>query len=111
MMRPPSSMVGTTPLGFMSRYHFWSLPPCCMPTFSRSYFNPHSSAHHSTFMTLIELARPQIFMSGLSSELAFPRRLAVDDPQELLGVGIVAGRRRHALESHPRLVNPHRLGP
>src|SRR3954470_23270126 len=62
MIRPPSSIVGTTPLGFMSRYHFWSLPPNCSPTFSRSYFNPHSSAHHSTFMTLIELARPQIFI-------------------------------------------------
>ena len=35
--RPPSSIVGTTPLGFMSRYHFWSLPPNAMPTFSRSY--------------------------------------------------------------------------
>src|SRR6476619_2347213 len=71
MMRPPSSMVGTTPLGFMSRYHFWSLPPNAMPTFSRSYFSPHSSAHHSTFMTLIELARPQIFISA-PSKSAFP---------------------------------------
>src|SRR5215472_10979571 len=62
-MRPPSSIVGTTPLGFMSRYHFWSLPPYCSPTFSRSYLSPHSSAHHSTFMTLIEFARPQIFIS------------------------------------------------
>src|SRR3569833_3237995 len=61
-MRPPSSIVGTTPLGFMSRYHFWSLPPYCSPTFSRSYCSPHSSAHHSTFMTLIEFARPQIFI-------------------------------------------------
>src|SRR6476661_519149 len=63
MIRPPSSIVGTTPLGFMSRYHFWSLPPYCSPTFSRSYLSPHSSAHHSTFMTLIEFARPQIFIS------------------------------------------------
>src|ERR1700722_17755694 len=62
MTRPPSSIVGTTPLGFMSRYHFWSLPPNAMPTSTRSYVSPHSSAHHSTFMTLIELTRPQIFI-------------------------------------------------
>ena len=65
MTRPPSSIVGTTPLGFMSRYHFWSLPPNAMPTFSRSYVTPHSSAHHSTFITLIELTRPQIFIGFL----------------------------------------------
>ena len=29
------AIVGTTPLGFMSRYHFWSLPPYCMPTSTR----------------------------------------------------------------------------
>src|SRR5258708_5290356 len=63
MMRPPSSMVGTTPLGFILRYQGWSLPPNAMPTSSRSYFTPHSSAAHSTFMTLIEFARPQIFIA------------------------------------------------
>src|SRR5471032_1166087 len=65
MTRPPSSTVGTTPLGFMSRHHFWSLPPKAMPTSTRSYASPHSSAHHSTFITLIELMRPQIFISSL----------------------------------------------
>src|SRR3954464_1241222 len=102
MMRPPSSMVGTTPLGFMSRYHFWSLPPNAMPTFSRSYFSPHSSAHHSTFMTLIELARPQIFISyPLSSTLPF--RLTVDDTQDLLCARIDFAEHRLALEGHLRI--------
>src|SRR5947207_15316197 len=111
MMRPPSSMVGTTPLGFMSRYHFWSLPPNAMPTFSRSYLSPHSSAHHNTFMTLIELARPQIFIARLSSVSAFPRGLAVDDPQELLRTRIVAGLGRDTLEPDVRFVNPDGLRP
>src|SRR5678810_372926 len=81
MIRPPSSIVGTTPLGFMSRYHFWSLPPNAMPTFSRSYFSPHSSAHHSTFITLIELARPQIFIACSSQwcRTLLPRHLAQED--------------------------------
>src|SRR5258708_21863621 len=107
-MRPPSSMVGTTPLGFIFRYHGWSLPPKAPPTSSRSYFMPHSSAAHSTFCTLIELARPQIFISILSSVSAFPFRLAVDDPQQLLGIGIVAGHGRHAFEYHLLLVDPDR---
>src|SRR6185312_7457338 len=76
MMRPPSSIVGTTPFGFMSRYHFWSLPPYCSPTFSRSYLSPHSSAHHSTFMTLIEFARPQIFISFPFSHSPHPEERA-----------------------------------
>src|SRR6185369_5552755 len=98
MMRPPSSMVGTTPLGFMSRYHFWSLPPNAMPTFSRSYATPHSSAHHSTFITLIELTRPQTFITRLPWLLAFPDGLAVDDPQQLLGVLQIARLGRYAVE-------------
>src|SRR5262245_43084912 len=65
MIRPPSSMVGATPLGFILRYQGWSLPPKAPPTSSRSYFTPHSSAAHSTFITLIELARPQIFITFL----------------------------------------------
>src|SRR4029077_9419669 len=104
-------MVGTTPLGFMSRYHFWSLPPKAPPTSVRSYFRPHSSAAHSTFMTLIELARPQIFMAPLPLLSAFPFCRAGADPQQLLCVGIVAGLRRHALEAHVRIVDPDRLGP
>src|SRR3990167_1746 len=79
MMRPPSSMVGTTPLGFMSRYHFWSLPPNGPPTSVRSYFRPHSSAAHSTFCTLIELARPQIFIARFSSRMSVRRRPVVAD--------------------------------
>src|SRR3977135_2965953 len=104
-------MVGTTPLGFMARYHFWSLPPKAPPTSVRSYFSPHSSAAHNTFMTLIELARPQIFI-GLSPPLsAFPFRRAGADPEKLLCVGIVAGLRRYPFEPHVRIVDPDRLGP
>src|SRR3954468_15610091 len=101
-------MVGTTPLGFMSRYHFWSLPPYCSPTFSRSYFSPHSSAHHSTFMTLIELARPQIFIFASPSMATFPFGLGVVDTQNQAACRIagiehgsaeqpVFGSRRHAI--------------
>src|SRR4030095_2965926 len=99
-------MVGTTPLGFMSRYHFWSLPPKAPPTSVRSYFRPHSSAVHSTFITLIELARPQIFIARLSLHSALPLPLAALDPQKLLGVGLVLGQGRFAFERHMRFVGP-----
>src|ERR1044072_7951341 len=99
-------MVGTTPLGFMSRYHFWSLPPKAPPTSVRSYFRPHSSAAHSTFCTLIEFARPHIFIARLSSQSALPLALAALDPQKLLGVGLVFGQGRFAFECHMRLVAP-----
>src|ERR1700681_3018254 len=72
---------------------------------------PHSSAAHSTFITLIELARPQIFMTFLPPLLAFPFCRAGADPEKLLCVGIVAGLRRYPLEPHMRLVDPERPGP
>src|SRR5882757_11264786 len=72
---------------------------------------PHSSAAHRTFITLIELARPQIFMALLSPLSALPFRRAIADPQKLLGLWIVAGLRRYALEAHVRFVDPDRLGP
>src|SRR5471032_212240 len=74
MMWPPSSIVGTTPLGFIFRYQGWSFLPNAPPTSSRSYFTPHSSAHHSTFITLIELARPQIFIALCSKKNRHPER-------------------------------------
>src|SRR5436190_17374900 len=116
MMRPPSSMVGTTPFGFIFRYQGWSLPPNAMPTSTRSYFTPHSSAAHSTFMTLIEFARPQIFIATLSLFSTFPLRLAADDPNDLFGCRIVGriGRlapERRALVIEPRHVGPHALLP
>src|SRR5665213_535984 len=113
MMRPPSSIVGTTPLGFISRYHFWSLPPNAPPTSSRVYFNPHSSDVHSTFMTLIELARPQIFISHLSSISALPLDLTIDDLHELLRIRIFhrKGYAFDAFEFHMRIVDPNRLRP
>src|SRR5215510_2094286 len=90
----------------MSRYHFWSLPPKAPPTSVRSYLSPHSSAIHSTFITLIELARPQIFMARLSLISALPLALAAFDAQELPGVGLVLGQRRFALEGHVAVVGP-----
>src|SRR5258708_3461194 len=94
----------------MSRYHFWSLPPNAMPTFSRSYATPHSSAHHSTFMTLIELTRPQTFITRLPALSAFPNGLAVDELQQLLGVRQIVRLGRYTLEPDVRPVNPDRCG-
>src|SRR5690348_4781288 len=99
MMRPPSSMVGTTPLGFILRYQGWSLPPNGPPTSSRSYFTPHSSAAHNTFITLIELARPQIFIALASTFLAPPQQSWGDGPQDRRGHGAQS---RCALTLRPR---------
>src|SRR3982750_4453510 len=98
-------MVGTTPLGLRSRYHFWSLPPNAMPTSSRSYFSPHSSAHHSTFMTLIELARPQIFISSSPSLSTFPFGFGVVDTQDQAARRTVVTE-HGAVEQHVFVVDP-----
>src|SRR5690606_30392209 len=59
--RPWSSITGTSPLGFISRYSGVCVPPKAPPTSIDSYGRPISSAHHSTLRTLLELRRPQIF--------------------------------------------------
>src|SRR5882672_9394367 len=58
--KPSSSMVGTSPVGFILRYSGVLLTPNCMPASMRSYFRPSSSAAHSAFFTLTELVLPQI---------------------------------------------------
>src|SRR6266403_1802553 len=59
--KPSSSMVGTSPLGFILRYSGVLLTPNCIPASMRSYFRPSSSAAHSAFFTFTELVLPQIF--------------------------------------------------
>ncbi len=59
-MKPSSSIVGTSELGFIFMYSGVLVTPNCMPASTRSYFRPSSSAHHSAFLTLTELVRPQI---------------------------------------------------
>src|SRR5256712_5916359 len=58
--KPSSSMVGTSPVGFILRYSGVLLTPNCMPASMRSYFRPSSSAAHSAFFTFTELVLPQI---------------------------------------------------
>src|SRR5439155_14983571 len=59
--KPSSSMVGTSPVGFILRYSGVLLTPNCMPASMRWYFSPSSSAAHSAFFTFTELVLPQIF--------------------------------------------------
>src|SRR6266699_4684355 len=61
MIRSPSLTVGTRPLGLRLRYSGSRLPPNGPPTSRRSKGISSSAQHHSTFWTLDELARPQIF--------------------------------------------------
>src|SRR3989454_358115 len=58
--KPSSSMVGTSPVGFILRYSGVLLTPNCMPASMRSYFSPSSSAAQSAFFTFTELVLPQI---------------------------------------------------
>src|SRR6266446_4228180 len=61
MIRSPSLTVGTRPLGLSWRYSGSRLPPNGPPRSIRSNGRSNSAQHHSTFCTLDELARPQIF--------------------------------------------------
>src|ERR1043166_9740846 len=61
-MRPPSSIVGTKPLGFKSRYGCSLLPPNLPPRSTRSKSMPSSPQHHRTFCTLEESFLPQILI-------------------------------------------------
>src|ERR1700730_2138853 len=61
MTRSPSLTVGTRPFGFSARYSGSLLPPKGPPKSTRSYSSPSSAQHHSTFCTLDDVVRPQIF--------------------------------------------------
>src|SRR5207302_10260427 len=61
MTKSPSLTVGTRPFGLSRRYSGSRLPPNGPPRSSRSNGRSNSAQHHSTFCTLDELARPQIF--------------------------------------------------
>src|SRR5215475_1454339 len=65
-MRPLSLIVGTRPLGFIARYSGSRLPTKGPPRSTRSYSMPSSAQHHSTFCTLDEVVRPQIFSIAAS---------------------------------------------
>src|SRR5207249_7321306 len=66
--KPSSSMVGTSPVGFILRYSGVLLTPNCMPASMRSYFSPSSSAAQSAFFTFTELVLPQILSINRSEE-------------------------------------------
>src|SRR4029450_7345825 len=59
--KPSSSIVGTSPVGFIFRYSGVLLTPNCRPASMRWYWSPSSSAAHSTFFTFTEFVLPQIF--------------------------------------------------
>src|SRR5215831_7863969 len=59
--KPLSLIVGTRPLGFIARYSRSRLPPNGPPRSTRSYSMPSSAQHQSTFCTLDDVVRPQIF--------------------------------------------------
>src|SRR6202047_4377291 len=61
MTRSPSLTVGTRPFGFSARYSVSWLPPNGPPKSTRSYWSPSSAQHQSTFCTLDDVVRPQIF--------------------------------------------------
>src|SRR4051812_38753768 len=77
MIRSPSLTVGTRPLGLSRRYSASRLPPNGPPTSSRSYSRPSSAQVHSTFCTLDEVVRPQIF--SIAAKLH--RLMACMEPQ------------------------------
>src|SRR4029077_8836773 len=76
--RPSSLIVGTRPFGFIARYSGSRLPPNGPPRSTRSYSMPSSAQHQSTFCTLDEVVRPQIF-----SITTPPARFARMEPQFL----------------------------
>src|SRR5215831_18369158 len=61
MTSSSSLTVGTKPFGFSARYSGSWLPPKGPPISTRSYSIPSSAQHQSTFCTLDEVVRPQIF--------------------------------------------------
>src|SRR2546422_9060268 len=65
--KPSSSMVGTSPVGFILRYSGVLLTPNCMPASMRSSLTPSSSRAQSAFFTLTEFVLPQI-LSMVSPE-------------------------------------------
>src|SRR5467141_2940182 len=65
--KPSSSMVGTSPVGFILRYSGVLLTPNCMPASMRSYLSPNSSRAQRAFFTLTEFVLPQI-LSMVSPE-------------------------------------------
>src|SRR3546814_3834347 len=77
---PSSSMVGTRPFGFMARYSGVRLPPNGPPTSTRSNGSPSSAHVQRTFMTLLELVRPQtLSIEGDPLTASIRRRLPAAD--------------------------------
>src|SRR5687767_15896260 len=94
-LKPSSSMVGTSAVGFISRYSGVLFTPCSIPALMRSYFRPSSSAAHSAFLTLTELLRPQIVSISEPDGLPIAARIAggevaaVEPPDELRAAELV----------------------
>src|SRR5262245_20918259 len=75
--RPPSSMVGTRPFGFIRRYSGVPTTPKAMPASIRRCATPTSASAHITFCTLTEFVRPQTVTMLPRSELERGARAAV----------------------------------
>src|SRR5581483_7832809 len=97
MTRSPSITVGTRPFGLRRRYSGSWLPPNGPPQSVRSYSMPSSAQVHSTFCTLDEVVRPQIFSIRPSP---WPR---------LLGVGPIDADPRHGASVWATAQRPRRI--
>ena len=62
-----SCRVGTRPVGFMARYSGVSVLPNAPPTSMRSKGKPSSPSPHRTFITLLDVARPQTILLLMAS--------------------------------------------
>src|SRR6202035_5877179 len=109
MIRSPSLTVGTRPLGLSWRYSGSRLPPNGPPRSTRSNGRSSSAQHHSTFCTLDELARPQIFSiaiflphrGGGNGASVLPR--TQPPPRRKIGIFPGLGRRCRNPYDPPRL--------
>src|SRR6476620_7288263 len=69
-LNDPSCSVGTSPVGFMARYSGASVRPKAPPASIRSKGRFNSTRPQSTFITLLDVVRPQTMRFGLSAMVA-----------------------------------------
>src|SRR6266481_1596548 len=88
--KPSSSMVGTSPVGFILRYSGVLLTPNCMPASMRWYLSPNSSRAQSAFFTLTEFVLPQI-LSMVSPESGTDHVFPLYRPAKKRGLSLFLG--------------------
>ena len=80
-LKEPSCKVGTSPVGFIARYSGVSVLPNAPPTSIRSNGRFNSPSAHSTFMTLLDVARPQMIRWALPLMIqSSPIRVGLSSP-------------------------------